>query len=175
MKYSYFRDIAPVTGISTLACIMVVNPSFPAMSVRKFIAFAKANPGRILRLGGRWLDAAFVRRTVHVRSGGLRGLAVTSGRRFHELPNLPTVGEFVPGFEANAVQGLCTPKKTATDTIERLNREVSAILDDQRVKTQVAELGSEPLSGSPAEFTHLLATDSEKWARVIRAANIKLG
>jgi tripartite-type tricarboxylate transporter receptor subunit TctC len=216
VKYSYLRDLAPVAGISTLACVMVVKPAFPAMSVPEFVAYAKANPGKVnyasagigsmqhmtgelfkmmtgidmvhvpyrggapalsdLLAGQVQVMFEFMATTVpHVRSGGLRALAVTSALRWPELPHAPTVGEFVPGFEASTLQGIASPKQTAPDVIERLNREVNAILDESRMKSRIAELGSEPLPGSSAKFTRLIATDSEKWAKVIRAAGIKAG
>jgi tripartite-type tricarboxylate transporter receptor subunit TctC len=106
----------------------------------------------------------------HVRSGELLALM-----RWPELPHAPTVGEFVPGFEASTLQGVAAPKHTAPDVIERLNREVNAILDEPRMKSRIAELGSESLPGSSAKFTRLIAADSEKWAKVIRAAGIKAG
>jgi tripartite-type tricarboxylate transporter receptor subunit TctC len=216
VKYSYLRDLALVAGISTLACVMVVNPAFPAMSVREFVAYAKANPGRInyasagigslqhmsgelfkmmtgidmvhvpyrggapalsdLLAGQVQVMFEFMATTIpHVHSGGLRALAVTSAMRWPELPHAPTVGEFVPGFEASALQGIAAPRQTAPGVIERLNREVNAILDEPRMKSRIAELGSEPLPGSSAKFARLIAADSEKWAKVIRAAGIKAG
>jgi tripartite-type tricarboxylate transporter receptor subunit TctC len=216
VKYSYLRDLAPVAGISTLACVMVVKPAFPAMSVPEFVAYAKANPGKVnyasagigsmqhmtgelfkmmtgidmvhvpyrggapalsdLLAGQVQVMFEFMATTIpHVRSGGLRALAVTSAMRWPELPHAPTVGEFVPGFEASTLQGIASPKQTAPDVIERLNREVNAILDEPRMKSRIAELGSESLPGSSAKFTRLIATDSEKWAKVIRAAGIKAG
>jgi tripartite-type tricarboxylate transporter receptor subunit TctC len=216
VKYSYLRDLAPVAGISTLACVMVVKPAFPAMSVPEFVAYAKANPGKVnyasagigsmqhmtgelfkmmtgidmvhvpyrggapalsdLLAGQVQVMFEFMATTIpHVRSGGLRALAVTGAMRWPELPDTPTVGEFVPGFEASSLQGIASPKQTAADVIERLNREVNVILDEPRMKSRIAELGSEPLPGSSAKFTRLIATDSEKWAKVIRAAGIKAG
>jgi tripartite-type tricarboxylate transporter receptor subunit TctC len=111
----------------------------------------------------------------HVRSGGLRALAVTSAMRWPELPETPTVGEFVSGFEASTLQGIAAPIGTPPDVIERINREVNALLGDRRMKSRIAELGSQPLLGPSAAFTRLIAADSEKWAKVIRAAGIKAG
>ena len=216
VKYSYLRDLAPVGGISTLACVMAVNPAFPAMSVPEFVAYAKANPGRInyasagigsmqhmsgelfkimtvvdmvhvpyrggapalsdLLAGQVQVMFEFMATTIpHVSSGRLRALAVTSGVRWPELAHTPTVSEFVPGFEASTLQGIAVPRQTAPDVIERLNREINATLDDPRIKSRIAELGSEPLPGSSAKFTRLIAADSEKWAKVIRAAGIRAG
>jgi tripartite-type tricarboxylate transporter receptor subunit TctC len=216
VKYSYLRDLAPVAGISTLACVMVVKPSFPAMSVPEFVAYAKANPGKVnyasagigsmqhmtgelfkmmtgvdmvhvpyrggapalsdLLAGQVQVMFEFMATTIpHIHSDGLRALAVTSAMRWPELPHAPTIGEFVPGFEASTLEGIAAPRQTAPDVIERLNREVNAILDDPRMKSRLAELGSEPLPGPSAKFTRLIAADSEKWAKVIRAAGVKAG
>ncbi len=90
-------------------------------------------------------------------------------------PRRAAIGEAVPGFEASTLQGIAAPKQTAPNVIERLNREVNAILDEPRMRSRIAELGSEPLPGSSAKFTRLIATDSEKWAKVIQAAGIKAG
>jgi tripartite-type tricarboxylate transporter receptor subunit TctC len=216
VKYSYLRDLAPVTGISTLACVMAVRPAFPAMSVPEFIAYAKANPGKVnyasagigsmqhmtgelfkmmtginmvhvpyrggapalsdLLAGQVEVMFEFMATTIpHVRTGALRALGVTSAMRWPELAATPTVGEFVLGFEASTLQGIAVPRQTPTDVIERLNGEVNAILGDPRMRVRIAELGSQPLPGPSAEFTRLIAADSDKWAKVIRAAGIKAG
>jgi tripartite-type tricarboxylate transporter receptor subunit TctC len=216
VKYSYLRDFAPVAGISTLACVMAVKPTFPVMSVPEFVAYAKANPGKVnyasagigsmqhmtgelfkittdidmvhvpyrggapalsdLLAGQVQVMFEFMATAIpHVRSGALRALGVTNAMRWPELPDTPTVGEFVPGFEATTMQGIAAPRQTQRDVIERLNREVNAILDDPRMKSRIAELGSEPLPAPPEKFTRLIAADSEKWAKVIRAAGIKAG
>jgi len=109
----------------------------------------------------------------HVRAGRLRGLATTGTERSQVLPDLPTVAEFVPGYEASAWYGLGAPKGTPPEIIERLNKEINAALADPKAKARLADLGGEPLTGSAAEFGRILATDAEKWAKVIRAANVK--
>jgi tripartite-type tricarboxylate transporter receptor subunit TctC len=108
-----------------------------------------------------------------IRAGKLRPLAVTSATRWEGLPDIPTVGDFVPGYEASAVLGLGAPKKTPVEIIDKLNKEVNAGLDDPKLKARLVELGGTVLAGSPADFGKLIADDTEKWGKVIRAANIK--
>jgi tripartite-type tricarboxylate transporter receptor subunit TctC len=108
-----------------------------------------------------------------VRAGKLRALAVTGATRWEGLPDIPTVGEFVSGYEASSLFGLGAPKQTPAVIIDRLNREINAALDDPTLKTRLTELGGTMLAGSPADFGKLLADDTEKWGKVIRAANIK--
>jgi tripartite-type tricarboxylate transporter receptor subunit TctC len=110
----------------------------------------------------------------HIRAGKIRALAVTTTARSALLPDLPTVADFVPGYEASGPFGLGAPKDTPPAIVDRLNREINAVLADAAVKTRLADLGSEPLTGSPAEIGKMLATETEKWAKVIRAANIKI-
>jgi tripartite-type tricarboxylate transporter receptor subunit TctC len=108
-----------------------------------------------------------------IRAGKLRPLAVTSATRWEGLPDIPTVGDFVPGYEASSIFGLGAPKKTPVEIIDRLNREINAGLDDPKLKTRLVDLGGTVLAGSPAGFGKLIADDTEKWGKVIRAANIK--
>jgi tripartite-type tricarboxylate transporter receptor subunit TctC len=110
----------------------------------------------------------------HIRGGKVRALAVTTATRSTLLPELPTVADFVPGYEASGPFGLGAPKATPPAIIEKLNREINAVLADPKVKARLADLGSEPLTGSPAEIGRMLAGETEKWAKVIRAANIKV-
>ena len=111
----------------------------------------------------------------YIRAGSLRALAVTSATRSQALPDLPTVGDYLAGFEASIRLGIAAPKNTPSETVDRLNREINAILDGPGVKARIAELGGEVLTGSPANFVRLVGKDNEKWLKVIRAANIKLG
>jgi tripartite-type tricarboxylate transporter receptor subunit TctC len=110
-----------------------------------------------------------------IRAGTLRALAMTSAKRWPELADLPTVGDFLPGFEATSSGGIAAPKNTPTAVVERLNREINVMLADPGMKARFAEVGGEPITGSPTEFAKLIEADAEKWRRVIRAANITLG
>ena len=110
----------------------------------------------------------------HIRAGRLRGLATTGSKRSPALADLPTVGDFLPGFEATSVVGIAAPKNTPNAVIERLNGEINVMLADPRTKARFAELGGEPIAGSPAEFAKLIEADAEQWRRVIQAAKIKL-
>jgi tripartite-type tricarboxylate transporter receptor subunit TctC len=109
----------------------------------------------------------------YIRAGRLRALAVTTATRLEVLPDVPTVGEFVPGYKATGWSGLGAPKATPAEIVEKLNKEINAGLADPKIKARLADLGGTPLVGSPADFGKLIADDTEKWARVIRAANIK--
>jgi tripartite-type tricarboxylate transporter receptor subunit TctC len=109
----------------------------------------------------------------YIKTGRLRVLAVTSATRSEALPDIPTVGEFVPGYEASGWSGFGSPKSTPTEVIDKLNREINTALADPKIKAQLADLGSAALAGSPADFSKLIADETEKWAKVIRAANIK--
>jgi tripartite-type tricarboxylate transporter receptor subunit TctC len=216
VRFKYIRDIAPVASIALTPSVMEVNPSFPAMTVPEFIAYAKANPGRlnyasggvgtIQHVCGELFKIMAGVNMVHVpyrggapaiadllagqvqvmfdltassieyiRAGSLRALAVTSATRSQALPDLPTVGDYLAGFEASIWLGIAAPKNTPSETVDRLNREINALLDGPGVKARIAELGGEVLTGSPANFVRLVGKDNEKWLKVIRAANIKLG
>jgi len=109
----------------------------------------------------------------YIRTGKVRALAITTTTRFESLPDIPTVGDFVPGYEASGWQGIGTPRNTPTEIIDILNKEINARLSDPKVKAQLADMGGTALALSPAEFGKLIAQDTEKWAKVIRAANIK--
>jgi tripartite-type tricarboxylate transporter receptor subunit TctC len=109
----------------------------------------------------------------YIRSGKLRALAVTSEARSELLPEIPTVGEFLRGYEASAVDGIGVPRNTPADVIDRLNKEINAALADPKIKTRFADLGGTVLPGSPADFGKVIADETEKWGKVIRAANIK--
>jgi tripartite-type tricarboxylate transporter receptor subunit TctC len=110
----------------------------------------------------------------HIKAGKVRALAVTTAGRSQLLPDLPTVGDFVPGYEASGSFGFGAPRRTPAEIVEKLNREINAVLADPKARARIAELGGEPLSGSPAEYGRLLAEESEKWGKVVRAANIKV-
>jgi tripartite-type tricarboxylate transporter receptor subunit TctC len=109
----------------------------------------------------------------HIRAGRLRALAVTTATRLEMLPDVPTVGEFVPGFEASSMNGLGAPKRTPTEIVDKLNQEINAALAAPKIKARIVDLGLTPLVGSPADLEKLIADETEKWGKVIRAANIK--
>jgi tripartite-type tricarboxylate transporter receptor subunit TctC len=214
LNYNFMRDIAPVAGIVRVPNVMVVNPSVPAKTVDEFIAYAKANPGKLnyasagngttVHLAGELFNMmagvamvhvpyrgsapaltdmlggqvqvmfdALPSSIEHVRSGKLRALAVTTAARSPALPDIPTLSDFVPGFEAGVWQGIGAPKSTPPLIVEKLNKEINSALSDPRMRARLASLGSTELALSPAEFGTLIAEETEKWARVIRGASIK--
>ena len=214
LNYNFIRDIAPVASIVRTPFVMVVNPSVPAKSVPEFIAYAKANPGRITfgsagiggsnHLAGELFKFMAGVNMVHVpyrgiapalndllggqvqvtfasmpssieyiSAGRLRALAVTTVSRAEALQDIPTVGEFVPGYEASAWFGIGAPKATPAEIIEKLNKEVNAALADPRMKARIVDLGGDVLALSPADFGKLIANETEKWGKVIRALDIK--
>ena len=215
LPFNFIRDIAPVAGIMTVPNVMVVHPSFPAKSVAEFIAYARANPGKInmasagngsaAHLAGELFSLMTGISMVHVpyrgqapaladllagqvqvlfatspasmeyiRAGKLRALAVTTEARSEALPDLPTVGDVVPGYEASAWYGVGAPRQTPVEIVDRLNKEANAGLADPKLKARLADLGGILIAGSPADFGKVIADDTEKWGKVIRTANIKL-
>jgi tripartite-type tricarboxylate transporter receptor subunit TctC len=215
LTFNFIRDIAPIAMISSLPLVMVVNTSNPAKTVPEFIAWAKANPGKVSmasggtgstsHIGGELLKLMTGIDMLHVpyrggapaltdlmggtiqvyfsplpesianiKAGNIRALAVTTGKRTVALPDVPTIGESVPGFEANTWQGIGAPKGTPAEIVVRLNKEINAALADPTIKARLAELGSVPSPLSPAEFEKYIADETTKWAKVIREANIPL-
>jgi tripartite-type tricarboxylate transporter receptor subunit TctC len=214
LNFNFLRDIAPVAGIIRIPNVMVVNPSFPAKTGPEFIAYAKANPGKInfaspgigttVHLSGELFKMMTGIDMVHVpykgsapsltdlfggqvqvtfatmpaaieyiRAGRLRALAVTTATRSEELPDIPSVGEFVPGYEVSGWYGMSAPMGTPAEVIDKLNKEINAGLADPELRARLAALGGTVLPGSPADFGKLIADETGKWAKVIRAANIK--
>jgi tripartite-type tricarboxylate transporter receptor subunit TctC len=214
LSFDFMRDTVPVAGLVRVPNIMVVNPSVPAKTVPEFIAYAKANPGKInmatagngstthvsgelfKQLAGVNLVAVAYRGggpalvdllggqmqvmfepaisvVEYIKAGKLRALAVTTAARSELLPDIPTIGEFVPGYEASQWYGISAPKNTPPEIVATLNKEVNAILADPRLKTRLADLGSIPTPMTPAEFGKLVADETEKWGRVVKAGNIK--
>ena len=215
LSFNFIRDIAPVAGLMSVPNVMVVHPSFPAKTVLEFIAYAKANPGKVnmasadngsaAHLAGELFNSLAGISMVHVpyrgqapaladllagqvqvlfatspasieyvRTAKLRALAVTTAVRAEALPELPTVGEFVAGYEASAWYGIGAPQKTPAEIIDRLNKQANAGLADAKLKVRLADLGGTLIPGSPADFGKVIADETEKWGKVIRAANIKL-
>jgi tripartite-type tricarboxylate transporter receptor subunit TctC len=214
LSFNFIRDIAPVATIDRVANVVVVHPSLPAKTIPEFIAYAKANPGKInmasavsgsgIHVSGELFKMMTGINMVHVpyrgtgpaltdllggqvqvmfatmpaaieyiKSGKLRALAVTTATRSEALPDLPTVSEFVPGYEASTPHGIGAPKNTPNQIIERLNKEINAALADPKIKARFADLGATPLVGSPVDFGKLMAEETEKWAKVVKFAGIK--
>jgi tripartite-type tricarboxylate transporter receptor subunit TctC len=215
LNFDFIRDIVPIAMISNLPLVMEVNLSVPAKTVSQFIAYAKANPGKIsMASGGTGSPSHIVGELfkmttgidmVHVpyhggapaltdlmggqvqvyfsplpeslatiKAGKVRALAVTTAKRSEALPEVPTVGETLPGFEASTWQGIGAPKRTPADIVTKLNAEINAGLADPGIKTRLANLGSTPSPMSPADFASFVVAETEKWRKVIRAANIKM-
>ena len=214
LNFNFIRDLTPIAGIMSIPNVMVVNPSVPAKTVPEFIAYAKANPGKVNvaspgvgtsvhlaaelfkmmtgvdmvhvaykgsapsltdLLGGQ-VQVSFATMPASIefiRSGRLRALAVTTATRSPVLPDVPTVGEFVPGYEVSTWYGLCAPARTPAGVIDKINREVNAALADPTMKARLADLGGIPIAGSPGDFGKLIADETEKWAKVIRRAGIR--
>jgi tripartite-type tricarboxylate transporter receptor subunit TctC len=214
LSFNFLRDIVPVAGLTRVANVMEVNPSVPAKTVPEFIAYAKANPGKINmasggigstpHMAGELFSMMADVKLVHVpyrgdapalvdmvggqmqvmfdlitasigfiKAGKLRPLAVTSAARSHALPELPTVGDFLPGYEATSIEGLGAPRNTPREIIERLNKEVNAAFADGNFKARMADLVVAPLPGTASDFGSLLASETEKWAKVIKFADIE--
>jgi tripartite-type tricarboxylate transporter receptor subunit TctC len=214
LPFNFLRDITPVGGLATLPLVMDLNPSVPAKTIAEFIAYAKANPGKInmasfgtgtiSHLAGELLKAMTGINTIHVpyrggapmvtdllggqvqvgfdalpsslphiRSGALRALGVTTATRSHSLPDVPTVGETISGYEVNGWIGVGAPAGTPPEVIERLNREINAGLLNPGIKARLAEVGTTPMAITAAEFGELVAADTEKWAKVIKFGGIK--
>jgi tripartite-type tricarboxylate transporter receptor subunit TctC len=213
LNFNFIRDIAPVASMIRQPLVMLVNLAVPANTVPDFIAYAKANPGKINmassgigstnHLCGEMFKAmtgidmihipyradvaadliggqvqvyfgAIAASIEYIRAGRLRAVAVTTATRSEALPDVPTVGEFVPGYEASSWYGVGAPKTTPADIIDKLNKEINAALAEPKMKARLAELGATALVGSRADFGKLIADETQKWGKVIRAANIKL-
>jgi len=214
LNFDFIRDTAPIASIVRVPQLMQVNPSLPIQSVPEFIAYVKANPGKIAMgsggngspahiigeyfklmtgtdlthvpyrgaapavaglIGGQ-VQVAFTELATslgYIKAGTLRALAVTTTTRSETLPDVPTLGEFIPGFEASQWVGLVAPRDTPSAIIEKLNIEINAALNETGMKARFTGLGGMVLTGSPSDFGKLIRDDTEKWAKVIRAANIK--
>ncbi len=214
LNYNFIRDIAPVAGVMRVPLVMEVNLSIPAKTVPEFIAYAKANPGKInfasggigtsIHLSGELfkmmtgIDMQHVpyrgngpaltdllggqvqvmfdtmpAAIGYIRADKLRALAVSTAMRSEVLPDVPTIGESVPGYEASSLYGVAAPRNTPAEIVDKLNGEIMAALADAAMKTRLADLGGIALAGSAAEFGKLIAVETEKWAKVIRTGNIK--
>jgi tripartite-type tricarboxylate transporter receptor subunit TctC len=215
LSFNFIRDTAPIAGIIRVPNVMEVNPSVPAKTVAEFIAYAKANPGKInwatsgngtsVHLSGELFKMMtgvqithipykgsapaltdMIAGTVHlmfdnmpsslphVQAGKLRALGVTTSKRSDTLPDVPTVAETVPGYEASAFFGMSAPKGTPPEIIDKLNKEINAALADPKVKARLAELGGILIPGTPADFGNVVAEETDKWAKVIKAGGVAL-
>jgi tripartite-type tricarboxylate transporter receptor subunit TctC len=214
LNFNFIRDIMPVAGLLRAPNIVEVHPSVPAQTLPEFIAYTKANPGKVnmgsggsggpvhmtgelfnmmaglkmqhvpyrgealalTDLIGGQLQVVFgsVPASIqYVRGGKLRALAVTTVTRSEVLPDLPTVADFVPGYESSTWYGIGAPRSTPAEIIERLNVEINAALADPKLKARLADLGGTAIGGSPADFGKLIAADTEKWGKVVKFAGIK--
>jgi tripartite-type tricarboxylate transporter receptor subunit TctC len=214
LSYDFIRDIAPVAGIMRVPLFMEVNPSVPAKTVPEFIAYARANPGKVnMSSGGigtpghvsgelfkmltgvnmihvpyrgagpaladllsgqlQMMFDSMPSSIEYVRAGKIRPLAVTSAARLAVLPDLPTIGEFVPGFEASGWYGVGAPRNIPIEIVDRLNKEINAILADTKQQARLADLGGIALPGSPSDFGKLITDETDKWAKVVKFAGIK--
>jgi tripartite-type tricarboxylate transporter receptor subunit TctC len=215
LKFNFIRDIAPVATFQRVPNVMTVAPDVPAKTVAEFIAYVKANPGKvnmassgngtsvhmsgelfmamsgakmehipykgaapaITDLMGNRVQVIFDNMPSiiqHISSGSLRALAVTTAERSPQLPDVPTVGETVPGYEASAVFGMGAPKKTPPEIIAKLNKEINAVLAEPETKKRLVELGGEPLIGTPEAFAAIIAAETEKWEKVVKFAGLKV-
>ncbi len=212
LNFNFIRDITPVAGLVRIPQVLEVHPSVPAATVPEFIAYAKANPGKLNMASGGIGGTPHVAGElfkmmagidiVHVpyrgnprpdllggqvqvmfdtlpasieliRTGKLRALAVTTATRLAVLPDIPTVAEFLPGYEASSWQGIAAPKGTPDEIVKKLNTEINTGLTNAKLQTQLANLGAVPMPMSPAEFGKFVADEVEKWAKVIKFAGIK--
>ena len=214
LNFNFGNDIAPVASLIRFSNVMEVHPSVPAKTVPEFIAYAKANPGRINMaspgngtsqhlsgalfkmmagadmthvpyrgsapaltdlIGGQVqvMFDAIPSSIEHIRSNKLRALAVTATTRSEALPDTPTIGDFVPGYEASAIFGVGSPRNTPAEIVDKLNREINSGLADPKIKARLAEIGGIVVPGSAADFGKLIASETEKWAKVIKFAGIK--
>jgi len=213
LKFNLVRDIAPVAAFNRVPNVMTVNNDVPARTVAEFIAWVKANPGKVNMassgngtsvhlsgemfmmmtdtkmqhvpyrgaapaitdmLGGQ-VQVIFDNMPSiiqHVRAGSLRALAVTTTARSPQLPDVPTLADTVPGYEASALFGMGAPKKTPPEIIEKLNKEINAVLAEPGIKAKLVDLGGEPLIGSPEDFGKMIVAETEKWEKVVKAAGV---
>jgi len=215
LRFNFIRDIAPVASFIRVPNVMTVASEVPAKTVAEFIAYVKANPGKVnmassgngtsVHLSGELFMAMSGAKMLHVpyrgaapaitdmlgnrvqvifdnmpsiiqhiSSGKLRALAVTTAVRSPELPDVPTVAETIPGYEASALFGMGAPKKTPKEIVEKLNREINAVLAEPELKKRLIELGGEPLISSPDAFAAMIAAETETWEKVVKSADLKV-
>jgi tripartite-type tricarboxylate transporter receptor subunit TctC len=214
LNFHFIRDIAPVAGLTRVPNVIVVNPSVPATTVPEFIAYAKANAGKLSMASGGIGSSGHVSGELfkmmtgvnmahvpyrggapaltdllagqvqvyfspmpaaiaYIKAGKLRALAVTTAVRSEALPEIPTLGEFVPGYEASIWLGIGAPKATPAEIVNKLNKKINVALADANMKARLADLGGTVLPGSPVDFGKFVGAETEKWAKVIKSAGIK--
>jgi len=214
LNFNFIRDIMSVAGIMRVPGVMVVNPSLLAKTVSEFIAYARANPGKINMASGgaggpdhmsgelfktmtgvnmlhvpyRGLSPALTdlvggqvqvifsslpAAIEYIRADKLRALAVTTATRFEGMPDIPTVSDTVPNYEASQWYGIGAPKNTPVEVVDKLNKEINAGLANPRMQARLADLGGIPLVGSPAEFGKFIADEIEKWAKVVKLSGAR--
>ncbi|HMJ45306.1 MAG TPA: tripartite tricarboxylate transporter substrate binding protein [Pseudolabrys sp.] len=214
LSFNAQKDLAPVAGVVRTPVVMEVNPDFPAKNVAEFIAYAKANPGKVnfatigagslQHLCGEYFKMTtgidmvpvhyrgaaqaipdlmagrvqvmfdiVVSSLSYINAGQLRPLAVATPAPHELLPGIPTIGETLPGFGAGGWQGVCAPSKTPADIVDMLNREINTVLADPKLKTRLVELGGQPTPGTPADFGKFIASETDKWGKVVREAGLK--
>jgi tripartite-type tricarboxylate transporter receptor subunit TctC len=213
LNFNFIHDIAPVASFLRVPNVMTVAKEVPAKTVAEFIAYVKANPGKVnlassgngtsVHLSGEMFMAMSGAKMLHVpyrgaapattdllgnrvqvmfdnmpsiighiRGGALRALAVTTATRSPELPDVPTVAETIPGYEASALFGMGAPAKTPPEIIAKLNREINEVLAEPEIKNRLTELGGEPLISTPEAFGAMIAAETEKWEKVVKYAGI---
>ncbi|MGA8357457.1 MAG: tripartite tricarboxylate transporter substrate-binding protein, partial [Xanthobacteraceae bacterium] len=214
VDYDFQRDTVPVAGVVRTPFVMEVNNDLPVKTVPEFIAYAKANPGKInfatvgpgsaQHLYGEYFNMltgttlvpvhyhgaapaltdliagrvqvmfdVVVSSLSYIKSGQVRALAVTTAVPVDVLPGLPTVGQFVPDYEASGWQGVCAPRGTPADIVDKLNHEINAGLTDAEFKAKLAKLGGMPFPGTPAAWGKFIAAETDKWGKVVREAGVK--
>jgi len=214
LSFNLSRDVAPVASLIRAPSVLEVNPSVPAKTVPEFIAYAKANPGKLtmassgigtpshvfgelfkVMTGVNLMHVPYrgaapaasdllagqvqvffdpmANSIAYIKAGKVRALAITSATRSEALPDVPTVSEFVPGYEASFWFGVGAPKATPDEIVDKLNKEVNAALDDPKMKTRLLDLGGAPMPMTPADFGKFIADETEKWGKVIKSAGIK--
>jgi tripartite-type tricarboxylate transporter receptor subunit TctC len=212
LSFNFLRDIAPVASIADTPFVIVVNPSVPAKTIPEFIAYAKANPGKLNMAssgngtaphvfgelfkmmtgvdmvhvpyrGSFWPDllggnvqiafSPILSSIDYIRTGQVRALAVTTAMRQEVLPDIPTVADSVPGYEASTVNGIGAPRATPTEIVDKLNKEINAALADPKLRARLADIGASVLVGSAADYGKLIAEETEKWAKVIKFSGAK--
>ena len=214
LPFDFQRDIVPVAGLAELPLVLVMNPQVPAKTIAEFIAYAKANPGKVnmasfgvraishltielikTSTGAEFVHVPYTGGSVmltdlisgriqagvdalpnslpHINSGAVRALAVLSRARTPTLPDVPTMGELIPGFEVTTWNGVGAPKGTPPEIVERLNREINAGLQDAALLKRLADVGGVPIRATPAEMAEMIAKNTDKWAKVVKAAGLQ--